>query len=111
MQAIESSRRCESKKELPGSGLHCHSWRRVFLPYLMITIDENPFDRLTAGEDLERLIVFTVRRVGFVKLSELLPAFWAVAPGLAPETIHDHLNNLLAEGKLRLSPVGAYYVP
>ena len=65
----------------------------------------------TIDADLESLIVFTIRRLGLVKLSELLPAFWAVAPGLAPETIHDHLNNLLAEGKLRLSPVGAYYVP
>ena len=68
-------------------------------------------EQLCADAQLERLIVFTVRQLGTVKLSELLPAFWAVAPGLAPETIHDHLNNLLADGTLKLSPVGCYYVP
>lgn len=85
----------------------CQTLEAGFPSLPMATIDVDP----CAGKDLERLIVFTVGRLGMVKLSELLPAFWAVAPGLAPETIHDHLNNLLAEGKLRLSPVGAYYVP
>lgn len=65
----------------------------------------------TLEAELERLIVFTVKRLGMAKLSEIVPAFWAIAPGMAPETLHDHLNNLLASGRLRLSPAGCYYVP
>ncbi len=61
--------------------------------------------------EFDRLIVFTIRGLGMVKLSELLPAFWAIAPGMSPATIHDALNNLLQSGRLKLSPAGCYYVP
>lgn len=73
--------------------------------------DQAERDEADQRDEFDRLIVFTIARLGFVKLSELLPAFWAIAPGMAPETVHDSLNNLLQAGRLKLSPAGCYYVP
>jgi hypothetical protein len=68
-------------------------------------------DLSTDPDELQSFILITIKGVGMVRLSELLPAFWAIAPGVAPETIHDAVNNLLVDGRLKLSPVGIYYVP
>lgn len=58
--------------------------------------------------DLQTVILFTVRQLRAVGLREIIAGIQHADSRIAPGTIHDHLNNLIAEGLIELSAAGVY---